>query len=231
MSVRAVPTPATTPGTPPQPARLGNITGTLKILNHEMYSNYNSLQVSWNKQAGRFTYMANYTFGKALGIRGENGGGGNIGDPTNLKNNYGTLPNNRTHIFNLAYVYQFPNLNSENKLVKGVLNNWQVSGIGQYQSGCRPASGKRQQCRTSTTPPISRRVQHSGQDDCRRRCRQATRTYLAAPDVQLMPKVICDPRKNLGPNQYINGNCFQGFATPGQQGRLRLPNVDRSGIL
>ncbi len=105
------------------------------------------MQVSWNKQAGRFTYMANYTFGKALGIRGENGGGGNIGDPTNLKNNYGTLPNNRTHIFNLAYVYQFPNLTSENKLVKGVLNNWQVSGIGQYQSGSdlQAASGSNQQ--------------------------------------------------------------------------------------
>ncbi len=112
-----------------------------------MYSNYNSLQVSWNKQAGRFTYMANYTFGKALGIRGENGGGGNIGDPTNLKNNYGTLPNNRTHIFNLAYVYQVPNLNSENKLVKSVFNNWQVSGIGQYQSGAdlQAASGSNRQ--------------------------------------------------------------------------------------
>jgi len=43
------------------------------------------------KQAGAFTFLSNYTFGKALGIRGENGAA--TGDPTVLANNYGTLPN------------------------------------------------------------------------------------------------------------------------------------------
>ena len=47
----------------------------MKIINHKMYSNYNSLQVTWNKQSGPFTFMTNYTFSKALGIRGENGFG------------------------------------------------------------------------------------------------------------------------------------------------------------
>jgi Carboxypeptidase regulatory-like domain len=208
---------------------LGKYYGTLKILNHQMYSNYNSMQVSWNKQAGRFTYMANYTFGKALGIRGENGGGGNIGDPTNLKNNYGTLPNNRTHIFNLAYVYQFPNLTSANRLVKGVLNDWQVSGIGQYQSGAdlQAASGSNQNFNYTAYIPagttfmgktITSAVQTSNQN------------VLGTPDVLLMPKVICDPRKNLGPHQYINGNCFQGFATPGQQGDYVFPTLTGPGF-
>jgi hypothetical protein len=208
---------------------LGQYYGTLKILNHQMYSNYNSMQVSWNKQAGRFTYMANYTWGKALGIRGENGGGGNIGDPTNLKNNYGTLPNNRKHIFNLAYVYQFPNVANANRIVKGVLNNWQVSGIGQYQSGSdlQAASGSNQNFNYTAYIPagttfmgktIISAIQASSQN------------VLGTPDVLLMPKVICDPSKNLGPNQYINGNCFQGFATPGQQGNYVFPTLTGPGF-
>jgi len=105
----------------------------LKIIDHKMYSNYNSLQTSWNKQAGHLTFMANYTFSKALGIRGENGS--QTGDPTNLAHNYGTLPSNRTHIFNIAYVYELPTLASGNRLVKSAVNGWQVSGIAQYQTG------------------------------------------------------------------------------------------------
>ncbi len=53
---------------------------------------------------------------------------------------------------------------------------------------------------------------------------------LGTPDVTLMPKVICDPRKNLGPSQYINGNCFQGFATPGEQGNYIFPTLTGPGF-
>src|SRR5437899_9902507 len=57
------------------------------------------------------------------------------GDPTVLANNYGTLPNNRTHIFNVAYVYEFPKVANANGFVKQLANGWQISGIGQYQTG------------------------------------------------------------------------------------------------
>src|SRR5437588_2634307 len=110
-----------------------NCLGTLKIIDHKMYSNYNSLQVTWNKQSGPLTFLTNYTFSKALGIRGE--GGAASGDPTVLANNYGTLPNNRTHIFNVAYVYEFPKVANANGFVKQLANGWQISGIGQYQTG------------------------------------------------------------------------------------------------
>src|SRR5947208_1757176 len=112
-----------------------NCLGTVKLIDHKMYSNYNSLQVTWNKQAGHFTFLTNYTFAKALGIRSENGDGNQGADPTNLRSNYGTLPNNRTHIFNFAYVYEFPTVHNANRFVKGAANGWQISGITQYQSG------------------------------------------------------------------------------------------------
>jgi hypothetical protein len=204
---------------------LGSAYGTLKIINHKMYSNYNGLQVSWNKQQGHFYWLANYTFSKALGIRGENGAAS--GDPTNLKNNYGTLPNNRYQIINLAYVYQFPTLTNGNGFVKAFANGWELSGITQYQSGADlqaavtanfnytayvPA-GTTFMGETVTTP-----FQASNQN------------ILGTPDVTLMPKVICDPRKNRADKQYINGNCFANFATPGQQGTYIFPTTTGPGF-
>src|SRR5207248_6931391 len=59
----------------------------------------------------------------------ENGDGNGGADPTCLQCNYGTLPNNRTHIFNLAYVYEFPTIHDANRFVKGMANGWQISGI------------------------------------------------------------------------------------------------------
>ena len=101
---------------------------------HNNYSNYNAFQASWNKQSGHLNWLANYTFSKSLGIRGENSVNG-IADVLNINHNYGVLPNDRTHIFNLAYVYQMGELYHGNKLLKGVTNGWQVSGTSQIQSG------------------------------------------------------------------------------------------------
>ena len=108
--------------------------GTMKQIGHFEYSNYNSMQSSWNKQSGHGNWLMNYTFSKALGIRGENGTSG-VGDPINIKNDYGVLPNDRTHIFNAAYVYQEGSLYKGNKFLGGVVNGWQLSGITQFQSG------------------------------------------------------------------------------------------------
>jgi hypothetical protein len=201
--------------------------GTLKIINHEMYSNYNSMQVSWNKQAGPLNFLTNYTFSKALGIRAENGVG-TTSDPTNLKNMYGTLPNNRTHIFNLAYTYSFPKLANANRLVKNLVNDWQVSGIVQHQSGADiQASFPNANFNYSAYIPagttfmgktLPAPVPATPQD------------VLGSPDLTLMPKLICDPSKNLQPNQYINGACFAPFATPGQQGTYIFPTLTGPGF-
>jgi hypothetical protein len=201
--------------------------GTLKIIDHKMYSNYNGLQVSWNKQSGPLTFMANYTFAKALGIRGEDGAA--TGDPTNLRNNYGTLPNDRTHIFNVAYVYELPKFHNANRLVKGAANGWQVSGIVQYQTGADLQAigangsnfGYNAYIPAGTTfmgETITTAIQANSQN------------VLGTPDVNLMPKVICDPRKGLKAHQYINGNCFQGFVTPGQQGTYVFPKLTGPGF-
>jgi hypothetical protein len=203
----------------------------MKIINHQMYSNYNSLQVAWNRQVGRLTLMTNYTYSKALGIRGE--GGSATGDPTNLRNNYGTLPNNRTNIFNLAYVFEVPNTTGANRIVRGAVNGWQVSGITQYQTGAdiQASVGAANFNYSSFIPAgttfhgttITSPVQATNQN------------VLGTPDITLMPKVICDPRKGLQTTatgkQFVNGACFASSPTVGQQGTYIFPTMTGPGFL
>jgi carboxypeptidase family protein len=199
--------------------------GTVKLIDHKMYSNYNSLQVTWNKQSGHFTFMTNYTFSKALGIRGENGAAS--GDPTTLRNNYGTLPNNRTNIFNLAYVYEFPKLHNGNAIVKGAANGWQVSGLAQYQTGSDLQAAVSSNFNYTAYIPagttfmgktLAVPIQASQQN------------AIGSPDITLMPQLTCNPRSGLQSNQYINGNCFSPFVTPGQQGSYVFPTLTGPGF-
>jgi len=203
--------------------------GTLKLIDHKMYSNYNSLQVTWNKQSGHLTFLTNYTFGKALGIRAENGDGNQGADPTNLRSNYGTLPNNRTHIFNVAYVYEFPRVNNAGAFVKQVANGWQISGIVQYQTGSdlqAAVAGSGNFNYTGFIPggttfmgqTITAPIQANGQN------------ALGTPDIQLMPTLTCDPRQGLKANQYINASCFSPLVTPGKQGNYIFPVLTGPGF-
>ncbi len=203
---------------------------TVKIINHQMYSNYNALQTSWNKQAGHMNIMANYTFSKALGIRGENGA--TVGDPTSFHNLYGTLPNNRTHIFNAAYVYQVPDLaKSSNKFAKGLANGWQVSGILQYQSGADlQASGSSAAFNFSGWIPVGTKFMGqtigTGPSD---QVQMSNQNMIGTPDITLMPSVVCDPRSNLGPQQHINGSCFAP-PTIGSNGNYIFPTLTGPGF-
>jgi hypothetical protein len=192
-----------------------------------MYSNYNSLQVTWNKQAGHLTFLTNYTFGKALGIRGEGGAGGNVGDPTNLRNNYGTLPNNRTHIFNVAYVYEFPTLAKGNRFAKGAANGWQISGIGQYQTGADLQASVSANFNYSAFIPAGTTFMGTALASA---VQATSQNVLGTPDLVLMPALTCNPRGGLKANQYINGACFSGIATPGQQGAYVFPTLTGPGF-
>ena len=199
----------------------------IKEINHQMYSNYNSVQASWNKQSGKLNWLANYTFSKSLGIRGE--GGAPTGDPTNLANNYGVLPNDRTHIFNLAYVITMPNVPTDNKLVKGLANGWQFSGITVAQSGAN-LQGSQTSFAISGTVPLGTKLpdgtvvtqQYLNDHNNGNPLGTNSKLITGSPDIAVMPVLTCDPRKNLAPNQFVNGNCL-AVPTPGSNGTFILP--------
>jgi hypothetical protein len=124
----------------PFPAYAGN-GGGVQVQSFDGTSNYHSLQATLNRQLGRsLQYFVTYTFSKALGTTavGESDGD-QIVDPIDTRGrNYGVLPYDRTHIFNLSYNYNFPDIargGFRNWFTKGALNGWQMSGITSLQSG------------------------------------------------------------------------------------------------
>ena len=207
----------------------GNCLGTLKIIDHKMYSNYNALQVTWNKQAGRLTFLSNYTFGKALGIRSENGDGNGGADPTSLRSNYGTLPNNRTHIFNVAYVYEFPLIKNANRFVKGAANGWEISGITQYQTGVDLQAAVAGSGNFNFRGFIPAGTTFMGKT-LAVPIQAGNQNTFGSPDITLMPTLTCDPRQGLKANQFINGACFSPFVAPGKQGSYIFPTLTGPGF-
>lgn len=102
-------------------------------------SSYHSMQATLSRRAGkRLEYFATYTFSKALGTTAVDETGATV-DPLDIRGrSYGILPFDRTHIFNISYNYQAPDLARgvlSNAVGRAVFNGWQMSGITTFQAG------------------------------------------------------------------------------------------------
>ncbi len=185
----------------------GSVYQDLTIVNHNLYQNYNSFQASIVRSKGRFDYSVNYTYGKSLGLVGTN--------QLNLNSDYGPLASDRRHIFNAAYSVELGQPVHDNKLLQGVANGWQVSGITQWQSGINLAPN---------TPNGNFNLNVNGYKLANGYAVSA-RTINGTDSVPVQPILTCNPTSNLGANQFVNGSCFSIPTTPGQNGGYVLPEV------
>lgn len=167
-------------------------------------SDYNSFQTSLKRNVGMLTLQANYTFAKTMGNLSRNGVLPDYGSHYY----WGVLPYNRAQAFSVAYNLDLPNFVHSNRLVEGVINGWQISGISTIQSGQDLLSGNNNN--------LNFNFSETG----------ASNTInLGTPDMTLNPTLICDPRKNLQPHQYINGACFGPAPTGGVLGAGAFPYI------
>ena len=180
---------------------------------HNLYSYYNGLQTSLNKQSGRLSYGVNYTWSKALGIK-DGFYNGNAVDATNLRNNYGVLSFDRTHIFNASYSYDEGTPYKGARALRMLLNNWAISGITGLQSG------PNLQATYYANFNLVGKLGPSGGTQLN----VDNRTFLGTPDVQLQPIVTCNPGVHTAPNQFVNGACFQ-LPQIGQNGPFNDPYI------
>jgi hypothetical protein len=186
----------------------------LNLATFNGYANYNSLQVTWVRTRGRYTVNLNYTFGKAMGLV-------NFDDQFNLDNNYGVLPSNRTHLFNAAYSVDVGSPVTGNKVLGGLVNGWQISGILQLQSGGDLWSNSSNRnfgmnLNNAKVPGTDHNISNT--------------SLLGTPNLQLRPLLTCDPSENLGENQYVNGNCFAMPASIGSNGPTVLAPITGPGF-
>jgi hypothetical protein len=82
----------------------------------------------------RLQYFVAYTYGRNVGTLADEY---NSIDPYDPSRTYGVLNTDRTHVLNLSWNAFLPNAarGSNNVILKGALNGWQVSGISSLASG------------------------------------------------------------------------------------------------
>ncbi len=178
-------------------------------LANNQWQKYNSMQVSWARQRGWATYNLNYTFSKTIGVASTN-------DPFNIRNDYGVLGYDRTHVFNLSYAFSLGTRIHSNNFVNGAVNGWTISGITALQSGVP----------LQTNGLSSANLGLSCQN-CSSSAPVGGSYYLGTSDISLQPLVTCDPRSNLATNQYANASCFS-IPGIGSNGPVLFPYTIRS---
>jgi hypothetical protein len=196
------------------------------VPHHIAYGNYNALQASLNKQKGSFIFNLNYTWSKALGVRGDYRTGA-VGDPSNLRNNYGYLGFNRSQIVNATYSYQVGHAYHGNRIIADIVNQWEISGITGVQTGPDTAvlNGT-----ANTNYNLSGGISYTPAGGTTTVMQTlSNQIILGTPDINLQPVVTCDPKYNLTQGskygrQYINGSCF-ALPKLGSNGNFELPDI------
>ena len=104
------------------------------------YSNYEALQTQITKRTAHgLTLMANYTYGKTMGIDSSGAFGTALStsprDPYNFRLDYGPADYDMTHNFKGAVIYDLPHVTSGSSALRGVANGWQVNAMVTVRSG------------------------------------------------------------------------------------------------
>ena len=98
-------------------------------------ANYHSLQATAQRRFKQGLNLgAAYTWSKALGTS-QDAEGNFINPVCSRCYDYRPLNFDRTHNLVINYLWDLPKLKTDNRLLKGVANNWQITGITTFQSG------------------------------------------------------------------------------------------------
>lgn len=182
--------------------------GSLYVINHGAWANYNALQLSWNKTRGVFTYGLNYTWSKTMGINGQNNA---QPDPVNIQNDYGVVNQDRSHVLNATYSYE---LNTRIRgFVGRMINGWMASGITGLQSG--PPLGQ--------SWKVNYGLAGTSGDTYTNFYLDST-AILGSSDYTLMPTVTCSGFTSRPNGAYFDPKCL-GIPSRGSNGPYQLPYV------
>ena len=172
----------------------------------EADSNYNSLQVTFNKRFSRgLQYGAVYTFSKNITDASTDRSDAPQ-DPNNLSLDRAVSQFDRTHVFTTNFVYELPFFRGRTDFVGTVLGGFQLSGIYSAQSGT-PLTIT--QVITGVTP--------------------ATFNDPLGTGSTLRPNLVGNPEGNRSVTQYFNTGAFAAaFGTFGSAGRgiVRGPGIN-----
>jgi hypothetical protein len=209
--------------------------GQLQLEAHRLFANYNGLQATWSKSKGWYNFGANYTFSKAMGVRGGYGNG-IPGDSFNVWNDYGPLAYDRSQIFNVWYYVDFGSHVHGNRILAGAANGWALSGFTGVQSGpnLQATDYVTNFGLQGMLGPGS--VLGTSQPAGTILIQVNDKAFLGTPDVSLQPTIKpsnqCpsgNPGTHTQPHQYINGACFSLPQISGANGPFIYPYIHGPG--
>jgi hypothetical protein len=179
-------------------------------------SNYNSLQMQISRRYTQgFQYGVAYTYSKSFDYANDDSSDVFFGRP--YKDfNYAPSDFDQTHILTFNYIYDVPGLGRkvDNRLVKAIFDNWQLTGTTSY------ASGK----------PKNISVTYQGGT-----------TDITGGQINARANTICDPMRNIsgadptGTPYVVNVNCFARPTRLGDIGNtprnsLRMPSIFNNDV-
>lgn len=195
--------------------------GDVSIHYHNLNSNYNALQMMFTRQKGWLNYWGSYTFSKVLAYNAE--------DPFDMKRWYGPAPFDRSQMLSFSYYIKLPNLGKDrfggNKVLRGMANDWQVSGIFQLLSG-GPISNNfgSEYALNANVIGIYGNVPLTVGGVTDPSAQIGGELTNGTADAVAVPLMICDPRKGLKQNQYFNPACLVAPSYMAN-GTYRLPYI------
>ncbi|HJZ82366.1 MAG TPA: carboxypeptidase regulatory-like domain-containing protein [Pyrinomonadaceae bacterium] len=215
-------------------------------------SNYNALHVQVNRRYTKgFQYGVAYTYSKTLDYANDDSSDVNSGRPYRGFN-YGPADFDQAHILTGNYIYDLPNVSRHwnNKLVKLLFDNYQISGTTSYVTG-KPKTG------ISTTYSGGSYTISAGQtylstglpcapgfalaSGSTTSCTYTGITDFTGGDINARSLLLCDPNvtaattDNTGLSYAINPACFGKPLAQGDIGTLgrnaaRLPSIFNNDV-
>jgi hypothetical protein len=193
----------------------------VNVAQHNLYANYDALQASLIKQAGKAHFGINYSWSHALGVLGAFDVG-NPSDPFNVRNNYTSESYDRHHIFNASYSYSLGDV-VHNRLIGVAANGWEVSGITTLQSGPPLTATSSTNFGLGGTINVANGTNPTTGAPATANITISNTNLLGTPDVTLQPLLLCSAVKGTGSHRYVSPSCFGVPTTPGVNGAYRLP--------
>jgi Carboxypeptidase regulatory-like domain/TonB-dependent Receptor Plug Domain len=221
--------------------------GSIGLLTHTGFSNYNSLQLAAQKQSGNLFLFTNFTFGKVLGTwTSDSSNGASAGsyvNPYNIDSNYGPLAYDHTKTFNVSFSYKLPSPIHGNALLAGPINGWQISGYTTYEDGAPIQAGLSNDLNATYNAlvdqysnPIPSQVFTMPDGLQTPSIGYAAWNGSGEYPGSLQPVLTCDPRKfvKLYRGQKFNPGCFAAPLPPtatsnGQIGQTVWPYIRNPG--
>lgn len=198
--------------------------GGIDFISHQLYQDYNSLQITATRTTPHLMYSLAYTFSKALGVSGIYNSNGFPVDPFNYRGrSYGPLPYDHTNVFSAQYNVVLPNVGTRlfggNAFADEALNGWQITGITSLQQGA-PLIDANSGAGAGTSITLTGGPNFNAD------------VIAGTPDTTVHPILVsgCNPTANLQTNEIFNAACFESPA-PGQNGEYQIPYIHGPGLI